>query len=74
VVTPRLQHNADPGAPSLIGTRGIGAQHRHLARRSHPESLQDLDGGGLARTVRAQQDQHLTPAREVTPVRTSVAP
>src|ERR1700734_1017859 len=63
VVTPRLQHDAGPGPPRLAAVRGVGAQHADPARRAHPEALEDLDRGGLARPVRPQQGEHLAAAR-----------
>jgi hypothetical protein len=59
VVTPRLQHDADPGPPGLVGVQRIGAEHLDRPRRGTPEALQDLDRGGLAGAVGAEQDHDL---------------
>ena len=68
VVPPRLQHHPDPRAPRLITVRGIRTEHTDMPGRPHPESLQHLDRGGLARAVRPEQHQHLTaPRREADP-------
>ena len=57
VVAPRLQHHPDAGAPALAAAGRVDAEHPHLPGRPHPEALEDLDGGGLARPVRPEQRQ-----------------
>jgi hypothetical protein len=59
VIAPRLQHDTEPCAPALPAGRGIHAEHPDVARRAHPESLEDLDGGGLAGAVGPEQHQDL---------------
>ena len=59
VVPPGLQDDAEPGPPVLVAPAGVHSEHGHLAGRAHPEALEDLDGGGLARAVRPEQREHL---------------
>ncbi|OJF83257.1 hypothetical protein NS14008_34290 [Nocardia seriolae] len=63
VVAPGLQHHAQPRPPRLVPVRGVGAQHLDPSGRAHAEALEDLDGGGLARAVRAEQGDHLAAMR-----------
>jgi hypothetical protein len=63
VVTPRLQHHADPGPPGFPAVRRVDAEHADLSRRPDPEALQDLDRGRLAGPVRPEQDEHLPAPR-----------
>jgi len=68
VVAPGLQHHADPCAPPFVTLGRVDAEHADLARRAHPEALQDLHRGGLAGAVRPQQRDHLAAAHgEVDP-------
>ncbi|GAA3312126.1 hypothetical protein FHR33_002916 [Nonomuraea dietziae] len=63
VVAPRLKHDAQPGPPLLVAARGIRAEHLDASRRPRPEPFHDLERGGLARAVRAEQGQHLSLTR-----------
>src|SRR4029079_2480334 len=61
-----LQHDADAFAPGPTGMGRVGAEHTDLAVVPWPVALEDLDGGGLAGAVRAEQTEDLTPGdREV---------
>jgi hypothetical protein len=53
VVTPRLEHHAEPGPPGFAAVRRVYAEHADLPGGPHPESLEDLDRCGLARPVGA---------------------
>src|SRR5690606_33311541 len=59
VVLPRLEHHPHPGPPILARGGGVFAQDPDLTGRRDAESLQDLDGRGLARTIRAEQGDDL---------------
>src|SRR5215212_1755851 len=62
-------------APSLVTPRRVHTKHPDLPGRSHPEPLQNLDGGRLASPVRPEQGQHLTPPRnELDTLKTSTDP
>src|SRR5690606_775102 len=60
VVTPGLQDDPDVGAPVLVATGRVLAQHRDPAAGGQPETLEDLDGRRLARTVGTEEDDDLT--------------
>ena len=63
VIAPGLQDDADPGPPRLVGgAPGSTPSTATVAGRRHPEALEDLDRGGLAGAVRAEQHQHLAAA------------
>ena len=54
-----LEHEPDPLAPCARRPSGIDAEHRHLAGGTGAVALEDLDRGGLARAVRAEQPEDL---------------
>ena len=55
-----LEDDADALAQSFSGARRVVAEDAELARVRGTVPLHDLDGGGLAGAVRAQQAEHLT--------------
>jgi hypothetical protein len=55
VVAPLLEHDAEPGAPGLVAAGRVDAEHLHVAVGAAAEALEDLDGGGLAGAVGAEQ-------------------
>src|SRR4029453_376137 len=58
ITTTPLQHHPDPRAkPPSVGN-GIGPEHPHRAGVGAPKALTDLDSGGLASTVRAEDSRH----------------
>jgi hypothetical protein len=63
VVPPGLEDDAQSRAPRLVAVVRVDAQDPDLAGRPRAEALQDLDGGGLAGTVRAEQGEHLAPVQ-----------
>jgi len=54
-----LEHQPDPVAPVPSGVRRIGAEHRDLSSVASPVAFQDLDRGGLPRSVGAQEAEDL---------------
>src|SRR5690606_7429698 len=58
----RLQHDAEPCLPGQVAVVGVDAEHAHLARRAVAVALEDLDGGGFAGTVGAEQGEGLSAA------------
>jgi len=59
VVAPRLQHHAHSRAPVLLAVDRIDAQHAHVTAGARTKTFEDLDRGGLAGSVRAQQRHDL---------------
>src|SRR5262249_58048068 len=57
----RLQHYPDPLAQRAIARARIVSEHRYLAVAALAVALEDLHRGGLARAVRSQQAEHLSP-------------
>src|ERR1019366_4558297 len=56
------------GPSAACATARIHAQDADIASVTAPVSLEDLDGGGLAGSVRAEQREHLAfPNRQVNP-------
>ena len=41
-----------------VAGRRVDAERLHLAAAAVPETLEDLDGGGLAGAVRSEQGEH----------------
>ena len=54
-----LQHHADARAQLVAVAPRVDAEHAHLAGVGSAVALEDLDRGGLARAVRAEQAEHL---------------
>src|SRR5436190_1182414 len=54
-----LEHDADPVAPGTACPRRVDAEHLDLPRIALAVALEDLDGGGLAGAVRAEQAEDL---------------
>ena len=54
-----LQHDADAGPVVAVVRSGIEPEHPDVATRRRPEAFEDLDSGGLARTVGAEQGEDL---------------
>ena len=54
-----LEHQPDPLAPRTRRPRRIDAEHRHRSGGPAAVALEDLDRGGLARAVRAEQPEDL---------------
>ena len=59
-----LEHDADPRERRGRGVPDIVAEHHDTARIGDEEAAQDLEQGGLARTVRSEQADEL-PARDL---------
>src|SRR5262249_41028924 len=59
----RLQRDADPLAPFEARARGVGAEHVSFTAVALAVALKDLDGGRLARAVRAEQAEDLAGAK-----------
>ena len=57
-----LEHHTHLGAELATVPPGIEAEHAHVARVRTAVSLEDLDGGGLAGTVRPERSEHLAVA------------
>ena len=57
-----LQDDPDPGLPLESAAMRVDSEHAHRAGRATPVALEDLDGGRLARAVRAEQRERLTDA------------
>ena len=55
-----LEHHADLGAELGAVAPRVDAEHAHVAGVGAAVALEDLDGGGLARTVRPEEAEHLT--------------
>jgi hypothetical protein len=55
-----LEHDPDPLLEAPVAALRVPPQNPHLARRAAPVALEDLDGRGFARTVWAEQAEHLT--------------
>ena len=54
-----LEHDADPAREcGVVGDR-LQPEHAHLTGGRAPVALERLDGGGLARPVGAEDDEHL---------------
>src|SRR5690606_9871231 len=58
----RLQHDAEPRLPGEPAVLRVGAEHAHLAGAAVAVALEDLDGGGLAGAIRAEQGEGLSAA------------
>src|SRR5207253_10932029 len=54
-----LQDDAHAVTPGTIRVGGVDAEHGHLSLRPPPEPLQDLDGGRLPGSVRAEEGEDL---------------
>ena len=54
-----LQLCADPPAQSIARPGRVEAEHRDRTGVCSAQPLEDLDGGGLARAVRAEQPEQL---------------
>src|SRR5450755_1487818 len=62
-IDPRaLQHDPDLGTKGPRALARVQAEHGHIAGGPLPVTLEDLDGGRLAGTVRPQQPEHLAAA------------
>jgi hypothetical protein len=55
-----LEHDPDPGPPVLASPSRVNSEDRDFTVRPHPEPLEDLDGGGLAGTVRPEERHDFT--------------
>src|SRR5205085_9341188 len=53
-----LQHHADPGSELGVVALRIEAEDAHRPGGGPPKPLADLDGGGLARSVRPEDRGH----------------
>ena len=62
VNTARLQHDPDALLQRTLVPSRIVAEHQHLARAALPVTLENLNGGCLARAVGPQQAKHFTAA------------
>ena len=54
-----LELGADAASQSVAVSSRVEPEHRHLAGVGDAESLEDLDGGRLARAVRPEQSEQL---------------
>src|SRR5262249_53304163 len=61
--TARLQHRSDASDERVVICHRIESEHPNLSGRRPPETLECLDRGGLARTVGAEQREHLARTR-----------
>src|SRR5215210_1307982 len=54
-----LEHYAHALLQVAVAGGGVVSKHPHVASRAAPVALEDLDGGGLAGTVRAEEAEDL---------------